>query len=130
LTIQYKGDAYSTVIQAGDSISYVCGSAGNGLDYCGPRTIKLVTTQNGLQTQPKFLSFDSSLNTLTLQSTDKSDIGFYEVEVWVKLLNHGLSFQLLQTIPVTVTAECPDSTLTPFELDWSLISIKVNGAAY
>lgn len=77
LTVEYKGAAVSEPIQAGDTISYVCGSAGTGLDYCGPRDIKLVTTQDEVEIQPQFLSFDSSLNQLTLFATDKSEVGIY-----------------------------------------------------
>ena len=48
-----------------------------------------------MEIQPQFLSFDSSLNQLTLLATDKSDVGIYLVEVWVKLIDYGTIYQLL-----------------------------------
>jgi hypothetical protein len=40
ISINYGGAAVTAIVKNGESVSYVCGSLGNGQDYCGTRTIK------------------------------------------------------------------------------------------
>jgi hypothetical protein len=64
-------------IKTGDTVSYVCGSAGTGLDYCGSRIISLIIKQHGNIITAPFLTFDHTTNQIIIQVTNKSDVGFY-----------------------------------------------------
>ena len=44
LTAYYNGAAVYATIKTADTVSYICGSAGTGLDYCGARTISIIIT--------------------------------------------------------------------------------------
>ena len=84
MTVNYKGAPVPAAVKIGDSLSYVCGSAGDGLDYCGARTIKFYALPSGTAvtaTEYPFFSFDSTTNLITLLSTDRKDVALYEFEV-------------------------------------------------
>lgn len=39
----YNSGTTTATVKVGDTVSYVCGSAGTGIDYCGSRVITLIT---------------------------------------------------------------------------------------
>ena len=87
MTAQLNGGHVYATVKTEDTISYVCGSAGTGLDYCGARTITLITKQNGIEVLPPFVLFDAANNQIKLEVVDKSHVGLYEIEVIATLDN-------------------------------------------
>ena len=80
VTVNAKGYPVYLNLKTGDAVSYVCGSAGNGLDYCGSRTIKFYSMPSDVYvttaTYP-FFSFDPNSNQITLNPTSVAEVGIY-----------------------------------------------------
>ena len=116
MTAQLNGGPVYATVKTEDTISYVCGSAGTGLDYCGARTITLITKQNGIEVPAPFVLFDAGNNQIKLEVVDKSHVGLYEIEVIATLDSFNSMPFSVEIVKVTVTAECPDSFFEPLKL--------------
>lgn len=112
MTAQLNGRPVYATVKTEDSISYVCGSAGTGLDYCGARTITLITKQNGIEVLAPFVLFDAVNNQIKLEVVNKYHVGLYEIEVRATLVNFNTLPFSVEIVKVTVTAECPNSFLS------------------
>ena len=129
MTARLNGGPVYATVKTGDTISYVCGSAGTGLDYCGARTITLITKKNGIEIQAPFVLFDAGSNQIKLEVVDKSHVGLYEIEVRATLVNFNTMSFTVEIIKVTVTAECLDSLFEPLNLSSTSLLTTVGGAA-
>ncbi len=116
MTAQLNGGPVYATVKTEDTISYVCGSAGTGLDYCGARLITLITKQNGIEIQAPFVLFDAVNNQIKLEVVNKSHVGLYEIEVRATLVNFNTMPFSVEIVKVTVTAECSDSFFEPLNL--------------
>ena len=93
MTYSALGVPRTQTLAVKDSVSE---KVGDGFTYCGAREYAIATTPSSYYT--KVLSFDTSTNvfTLGLPATALTDIGFYTIEITVKL-------KLYPTITKTAT---------------------------
>ena len=83
MSISVKGPASTLVLNVPkDVVSSNLGSK-DGFTFCGARVFEIATLP--ASTYSNFLSLEQTTGTLTLLSTDHSDIGTYEIDVRASL---------------------------------------------
>ena len=94
----------------------MCGN-GDGITYCGPRTVTFYDPGTGLQVTPAFLTHNSAGGVLSVQSSSKTEVAIHTFNIKLELTNYPSVIQNpYPTLTVTILAECVDTTFEPFVL--------------
>ena len=87
----FQVELFQTLNPIADNISQTYGDQ-SGLTFCGLRTFEITTTP--IAYYSSYLSFDGTSETLRVQTDLFSDIGIYDIEMKVSLVDYPTVFSL------------------------------------